>query len=329
MPKARLAAALALVVASLAAAGCGGPPGSSASPDAVAEFLKENHLDGQVALIQFGTIALDCPLSREGLEKMIAMQRDNTVANLKYLRVEASQDADAVNDYYATKRCGFSIVQDKGNAAAKAFEATVYPTAVLVDKFGRVRYRGKFPDESKLAGWVQTLLEQKTDAGPDATLFGIETADTAALLAATKLPDLAGTVATLKDHMGAKGLLLVFVDTNCPFSGTAIGDMPNVAATLAPLKIPSLIVNIGEPKEDVLAFYMKQKTGTPVVYDETDATKENWLIESVPTVVLMGADGKQIYRGGAVWKDMGSAAEKALGLAAGSLTFEVEGTGFG
>jgi len=48
-----------------------------------------------------------------------------------------------------------------------------------------------------------------------------------------------GVVNPLSRYMGPHGLLVVFVDTSCPFAGTAIGDMPNVAATLAGAGFPT------------------------------------------------------------------------------------------
>ncbi len=104
---------------------------------------------------------------------------------------------------------------------------------------------------------------------------------------------------------------------------------PKVAEVLRLYKIPAVVVNISDPKDDVLATYAKRNTGTPVVFDATDATKENWTIESVPWVVYFNANGQVGYRGPAVWKDLGAAVEKSAGLAPGTVNFTVQGTGGG
>lgn len=64
-------------------------------------------------------------------------------------------------------------------------------------------------------------------------------------------------------------------------------------------------------------------------YDETKATQKAWDIHSVPTVVLITPADLVAYRGPAVWKDLGDAAESALKLPAGTLKFGVKGTEFG
>ncbi len=322
--------ALAVLAAAAFVAGCKASESSpSASDSTVAKFLAEQHLDGQVVFLQFANCALDCQKSREGLEAMIRLSRDGTIPGVTFARVEGCPDDVAVNDYYATKRCGFNVLRDKDGAAAKAFDAGVIPTFVLADKFGRVRYRGGFPDEKKLAEWAQELKGQTADAGADATLFGAASLKPAALLAATKLPDLKDVVKPLADYKTAGGLVIVFADISCPFAESALGELPTVSATLATHRVAAVVVNISDPKDDVLATYAKRNTGTPVLYDATDATKESWKVDSVPTVVFVNANGQVGYRGNAVWKNLGEAVDKSLGLAPGTVKFQAEGTGFG
>jgi thioredoxin-related protein len=292
-----------------------------------ARFLRGHELEGRVVLIQFGLF--DCEVSKEGLDQMMRLHRENIIPHLVFVRVEAGKDQKAADRYYAAKSPAFAVYRDPDASVSRVFGATVYPTFVLVDKFARVRYRGGFPDEDKLSDWVEALLEQQEDAGPDVTPFGVEKADVPGLLAATRLPRLDGAVKPLREYMGQHGLLVVFVDTSCPFSGTAIGDMPNVAATLANHGVPSVLVNLGDSKDEVLDFYAKRNTGTPVLYDVTTATLENWKVDSVPTVCFLDTEGKVSYRGKAVWSDLAAAVEKVLELPAGSVKFGREGTEFG
>jgi hypothetical protein len=292
-----------------------------------ARFLKGLGLEGRVVLVEFG--AFDCAVSNQGLDQMMRLHRENIIPRLGFVRVEGGKDQKAVDAYYEAKSPGLPVYKDPDASLAKSLDATVTPTFLLVDMFGRVRYRGKAPDEDKLADWAEALLEQEDDAGADVLLFGMENTDLPALLAATKLPRLEGAVQPLGQYMGPHGLLVVFVDTSCPFSGTAIGDMPNVAATLAKQGIPSVLINLRDPRDVVLGFYGQHKTGTPVLYDVSTATLENWKVESVPTVFFLTTEGQASYHGKAVWSDLAAAVEKTLALPAGSIQFKSAGTEFG
>jgi hypothetical protein len=149
------------------------------------------------------------------------------------------------------------------------------------------------------------------------------------LLDNTRLPDLAGAVKPLRTYMGPAGLLVVFVDTSCPFAIIATGDMPSIAPAFAKRGVRSVLVNITDAKRVVERTYAGGKVAVPVLYDTGKATQAAWCITSVPTVVLMDADGTVGYRGRAVWADLSAAAEKSLKLPAGSMKFSVQGTGLG
>lgn len=329
-PRALHAAAFVFVLIALIA-GCKGPGGSTTPPPpAVSQFLADAHLGGQVVLLQFSNVDFDCQKSREGLDAMIAMSRSKTIAGLICVRVEGSADDDRVNEYFASKSCGFTIWRDKDGSVTKAFQATVLPTVALVDKFGRVRYRGGFPDEKQLAEWTAQLVVQKEDAGADVTLFGTQTMKLSEQLAATKLPDLNGEVKPLADYRDRGGLLVIFADISCPYVNAALGELPTVARTLSLYRIPVVVVNIGDAKEDVLSTYAARNTGTPVIFDETNATQENWKVESVPTLVFVNANGQLGYRSqGAVWSNLAEAVDTSLGLTPGTVTFTVIGSGGG
>ncbi|MCX5670556.1 MAG: TlpA disulfide reductase family protein [Planctomycetota bacterium] len=167
-----------------------------------------------------------------------------------------------------------------------------------------------------------------TDPGPAAATPGAAAINASKLLDETRLPDLKGAARSLRDRMGPKGLLVVFVDTNCPFSATAIREMSSVASVLAKYEIPSLLLNVGEPQATVERFYGQRQVGLPVIYDTGKTTLKAWAVTSTPTPILIDSAGAVAYRGNAVWADVGAAAEKSLKLPAGSLKFTVKGTGF-
>jgi len=320
------AVSAAVLVAALAVAGCGATAGRPAAATAEA-FLEEQGLRGRVALVEFGLVG--CDLSDAGLDLMIRLDREKAIEGLEFRRVEALRDAAAAEAYFAAKGPRFPVVRDPDAAAARAFDATVYPTFVLIDKFGRVRYRGPAPDADLLADWADTLQRETADAGPDAPRFGVSALDVARLLDETRLPPLAGDAKPLRAHFGQQGLVAVFVDTTCPYSGEAVGDMAKVAAVLAGRQVACVLVNVGEPEDAVRAFYGGKTTGAPVLYDASDGTQQAWKIDAVPTVMLFGPDGTLVYRGKAVWQRLASAVEGTQRLKAGSVRFGVAGTEFG
>jgi thioredoxin-related protein len=329
--------AVAAVLGLLALGGCkrSAPPAPTTKTAAAAalreQLLTQYNLKGRVAMIEFGMVVngiQTCELSAQGLDGMILHQKLNDVPGLALLRVEEAKDAAAVEAYYKTKDLKFPIYRDPNMIMAQAFAATSIPTFVLVDKFGRVRYRGGEPG-SQLGKWVADLQAETADAGPDVAMLGVVTLDGAKLLAATSLPDLDGRTVALDGAMGPEGIVLVFVDTTCPFSGQALRDMPTVAPTLAKANINSVVVNIKDSKEVVTNYFGGKDLGAPVIYDPTDATLTRWNIKSTPAIVYIGPDKKIAYNGTAVWADVASAIEKARQLPPGTIKFTARGTSYG
>ena len=295
------------------------------------QLLTQYDLKGRVAMIEFGMVingVLTCELSAQGLDGMVLHQKLNDVPGLAFLRVEESKDAAAVDAYYKDKDLKFPVYRDPNMTMAHAFMATSVPTFVLVDKFGRVRYRGSEPG-NQLGKWVADLQAEPADAGPGAAMLGVVTLDGAKLLAATALPDLSGQRVALDGAMGPQGIVLVFVDTTCPFSGQALRDMPTVAPTLSKANINSFVVNIDGSKEVVTKYYGGKNLGAPVIYDPTDATLTRWNIKSTPAIVYIGPDKTIAYNGMAVWADVASAIEKARQLPPGTIKFTARGTSYG
>ena len=301
----------------LLVASCGPRPSdvvSASSGGPIASFLKENRLEKQVVLVEFGT--LGCELSNTGLDAMIDLANRRAIPGLSFARLEPTADNKAFADCYKYKSAPFPVVRDPKMSIANALGTTIYPQFALLDKFGRVRYRGAQPAERDLAEWVETLAAETKDPGPDAPMFGTSRLDAAALLATTRLPDLSGTVRPLAGHKGKAGILLAFVDTRCPFSNVAIREFPKVASVLKEKEVASLLLNIGEPEAAVKKAYAP---GTPVVYDTSKTTQKCWNVQSVPTVVLLDSTGGVAYQGGAAWAGVAAATEKMLNLTDGSV----------
>ena len=193
----------------------------------------------------------------------------------------------------------------------------------------RAEMCGKFPGEQKIIQWAEILLAQKTDPGPKPPLFGTRKLNIAKLLTTTKLPGLKEPAQPLRKYMGRGGLVTIFTDTTCPFSDQAMGDLPDVAPTLATHGIKTVVINLSDAEPAVREYYQKRSMPTPVLYDTTAATKNLWNVQSVPTVMLIDTKAKLRYSGKAIWAQLATKAESALTLKPGSLKFAAKGTGFG
>jgi hypothetical protein len=293
----------------------GAVPASGVGP--VASFLKDNKLEGRIVLVEFGTIG--CELSNSGLDAMIDFAKRKAIPGLSHARLEPIADDKAFEEYYKAKSAPFPVVRDPQMKVANALGTTVYPQFALLDKFGRVRYRGAQPAEKDLTEWVKTLAAEAKDPGPEAPVYGTSKLEAASLLATTRLPDLSGAVKPLAGHTGKAGIMLAFVDTKCPFSSVAIREFPKVASVLQQKEIASLLVNIGEPEAAVKKAYAP---GTPVVYDIGKTTQKCWNVQSVPTIVLLDSAGAVAYQGAAAWAGVATATEKMLNLTAGSVLLD-------
>jgi len=180
-----------------------------------------------------------------------------------------------------------------------------------------------------LTAMLAAVVCAETASAPQAAAAAPAAGSMSKLLDQTRLPDLESTVASLRERMGAKGLLIVFVDTTCPFAATAIKEMSTVASVLAKQNVNSLLININEPGQVVKDFYASHPAGVPVLYDSGKDTQTAWAVTAVPTVIVVNAAGDTVYRGTAVWADVAAAVEKDLKLSPGTINFTVQGTGKG
>ncbi len=152
--------------------------------------------------------------------------------------------------------------------------------------------------------------------------------DRSAALKATALPALSdGKTKSLDQYNGTKGMLAVFVDTNCPFAEKTVGGVDTAAAAITPHGVSVVLVNMGDDQERVKDYYLQRKMSTPVLYDTTRGTHERWNITEVPTLVLVDASGKQAYFGHGQWEDAARAIESMLGLKKGAVHIGSESTG--
>lgn len=290
----------------------------------VSEFLKANKLQGKIVLIEIGMIG--CDLSDNGLDTMIEFCSKRRITDLNYVRLEALNKSEESESYYKAKKVLFPVFYDLEMSVAKALEAAVFPRFVLLDKYGRIRYRGSLPEEKDLKKWTSVLKSEKNNQNSNVELFNEKTLNAKKLLNNAKLPDLNGKVKALAEYKSSSGITIIFVDTKCPFSLNAIEQLNEISVTLNKFKVPFILINIGESKKTVLDFYKDKNPGVGVLYDTSNKTQQDWNIEFVPTVILISNKSEVSYKGPADWTNLAKSAEKMLGLKTGSIKFISKGT---
>jgi hypothetical protein len=294
----------------------------------VEQLLSELDAQGQVVLVQFaswGDARGDVNLQR--LDKIA---RRRAVPGLAVGRVELGMP-ELIDGLLNQKGVKVPGVGENAGQYAAALGVTDTPACVLLDRGGHVHYRGAMPGEHLLAEWLKRLQDRPADAGPPEELLDAAAADTSAL-AATNLPDLeTGRKETLRSFVGQAGLVVVFVDTTCEFSGTALADVQGVSNELDSFDVPLVVVNIGNPLEKVEQYYGPENVHlhVPVLYDTTNGTRDRWRVKRVPTVMYFRPDGMVTYRGLAVWDDLAAGIAADLGVDADEIIFEQEGTSYG
>ncbi|NBB95485.1 MAG: redoxin domain-containing protein [Planctomycetes bacterium] len=307
--------------------GCGDSEGTTGEEDASRKaFLRDYALAGKVVLMEFGHVG--CEVSDRGLRAMMDLQRSGAIPGLIYTRVEIATDEQAVGEYYRELDPTLKIIRDPDRQIMSAFDARAIPTFVLLDRFGRVRYRGGVPT-GELYEWVAVLQKETDDPGPDAPQFGKVELAGPTLLKQTALPALNVEARPLESYRDAGGLVAVVIDTQCPFAATAREEMATVAAGLAAHNVSSVLINVNEPADIVRQFYHDKNLTVPLLYDGSGQILLRWDIDSVPTVVYFGADGGIQYKGEALWAALASAVGEALGLPPGTVSFAAKGTEYG
>lgn len=104
---------------------------------------------GPVVLVFLGA---DCPISRRYVPTLRNLHEQYQPAGVQFIGVNSnSQDSDAEVVRFATDfQIPFPVVKDPGAAVAAALGVNRTPTAVLIDKERRRRYRGRIDNQYEL-----------------------------------------------------------------------------------------------------------------------------------------------------------------------------------
>lgn len=110
------------------------------------------------------------------------------------------------------------------------------------------------------------------------------------------LPALDGQPVTLNQYLGKKPVLLVFWATWCPECKEAIPEINALHGGPLAGKLQILGVDFRESREKVAAAVKARGIRYPVVLDEKGKVARAYGIVGVPTYVLIGRNGKVVYR---------------------------------
>lgn len=138
-------------------------------------------------------------------------------------------------------------------------------------------------------------------AGPERPLPGAGRAAEAPGAASDRpadftLPDLDGTPVTLSQFVGKKPVLLVFWATWCPECKAAIPEINAMATGPLAGKLQVLGLDFRESREKVATAVKARGIRYPVLLDEKGKVARAYGILGVPTYVLIGREGKVLYR---------------------------------
>jgi hypothetical protein len=323
----------ACAMALMNASGCSETPplkdsaNSVTSSRTIDQFLAERGLSGTIVLAEFCSVG--CERSGTGLDTMIDMHRRGALPGTSYIVIDGSANGGAADEYYAAKAPPFPVVRNPHPELLTALGARVYPQFLLLGRYGHIRYSGPLPELVDLREWVDVLAEETADPGAAVARFGETTLDVPSLLAATRLPDREGSTHSLAEFRTGRALLILFVDSTCPFSQSTVGELPRVWRELAAQDIATLLVFIRQSKDEVEEALASDLDLPPIVYDQTGRTQLTWHITSVPTLYLIDADGGVAYTGPALWAQVAAAAEELLELKDTHIEIEAEGTEYG
>jgi peroxiredoxin len=138
-------------------------------------------------------------------------------------------------------------------------------------------------------------------AGPERPLSGAVVAETAPGAESDRpadftLPDLYGRPVALNRYLGKKPVLLVFWATWCPECKAAIPEINALATGPLAGKVQFLGIDFRESREKVANAVKARGIRYQVLLDEKGQVARAYGVVGIPTYVLIGRDGKIVYR---------------------------------
>jgi len=108
-------------------------------------------LRGSITVVTF--VSVQCPVSNGYNQRMIALYKDYTPKNVKFIFVNANRTESPadVRDHAKSVGFVFPVYKDAGNVLADRFDAQVTPESYVIDSSGIIRYHGSIDDSQNEA----------------------------------------------------------------------------------------------------------------------------------------------------------------------------------
>ena len=110
------------------------------------------------------------------------------------------------------------------------------------------------------------------------------------------LPALDGQPVSLNQYLGKKSVLLVFWATWCPECKAAIPEINSLHGGPLSEKLQVLGLDFRESREKVSSAVKARDIRYTVLLDEKGKVARDYGVVGIPTYILIGKDGKQVYR---------------------------------
>ena len=253
-------------------------------------------------------LSAQCPVSNEYVPRLNRLAQDFAGrVNVLGVNSNSNEPLEMIRRHHGDYGLAFPVYQDPNNALADRFGATVTPEAVVVDRQGKVLYRGRIDDQQK--AWrvkrsdlrlaLETALAGRAAPTAQTKAFGCSIKRAEASVADLQPVDEAGYRALLAS-LGGRVALVNFWATWCL---PCRQEMPALAALEAKYRDSGLVlvtVSADQPEQRraAAAFLASQRIRPPAYLRQ--AVDDDAFIRSVspawsgalPALFLYRRDGE-------------------------------------
>jgi len=230
----------------------------------------------------------------------------------------------------------FNRLLDKDRRVADELEFFYYPTLYIFDREGAKRFVGGC-DKDKIHLMVEEILaeppgeKKKIYTTPQPAVGQAAPQFSGTLLAggaeAPWRPYGAQQAVKLDSLCGAKGLLIFFSRTSCPFSMEQLPLAKTLAGQIADHGVKVVIINQAESVDKITPVYQKHCPGLPIIWDKDGAICKAYGVDAVPFFFLLNQDGKIVQRRSFTYDAALNAVEVMLGISAEKNRFKTKSAG--
>jgi peroxiredoxin len=210
-----------------------------------------------------------------------------------------NETPEAVAAYRQRHGLKMPIVMDDGRLAA-ALKLRVTPQHVLIARDGRIAYVGHLADD-RLDLALAAVQQPQSHAPRAQKALAIDTAPPRTVETS------AGEKFILRDPKGQRETVLVFMSPWCegylkesrPAMSAECREVREQTEKLAPgsaARWVDIASGLWADSADLKAYQAKNSVQIPVALDATGSLFRGYSVTSVPTVVVLGPDGKERHR---------------------------------